>query len=317
MTPALYGPAALLAIASCLLLWSSVLASEPLRIFAVGDVPYSRAEADLLDRLLRDVAAAGPSLLLHVGDIKGGGQPCTDEGLRAVAALFRRQAAPVLYTPGDNEWTDCHRASAGGHDPVHRLAALRRVFFADPGVLHLGRLSVRVPDRRYPENLYFVRDDVLFALVHVVGSDNGLRPDDAAAVAEHRERSAANRQLLRRAARLAEERDVGAIVLAFHANPRFDDRRSPGFAPFKRDLRELLQAFGGPVLLIHGDTHQYRFDRPVKDDTGRTISRVQRLEVPGSPRVAGVWVTIDPQARPVFDAQPAFPDALDQWRAEP
>src|SRR5690606_35598316 len=36
----------------------------------------------------------------------------------------------LVYTPGDNEWTDCHRSRAGGFDPLERLAALRSLFFA-------------------------------------------------------------------------------------------------------------------------------------------------------------------------------------------
>ena len=40
----------------------------------------------------------------------------------AQIAGFPAVADPVVYTPGDNEWTDCHRASAGGYLPTERLA---------------------------------------------------------------------------------------------------------------------------------------------------------------------------------------------------
>ena len=35
----------------------------------------------------------------------------------------------MIYVPGDNEWTDCHRANNGGYDPLERLAFLRAMFY--------------------------------------------------------------------------------------------------------------------------------------------------------------------------------------------
>jgi hypothetical protein len=39
--------------------------------------------------------------------------------------LFNRFTAPFIFVPGDNEWTDCHRANNGGFDPLERLDRLR------------------------------------------------------------------------------------------------------------------------------------------------------------------------------------------------
>ena len=36
----------------------------------------------------------------------------------------------VVYTPGDNEWTDCHRRSNGGYDPLERLGKIRQLFYS-------------------------------------------------------------------------------------------------------------------------------------------------------------------------------------------
>ena len=36
-------------------------------------------------------------------------------------ASLRRVRDPFVYTPGDNEWTDCHRAKFGGFVPTERL----------------------------------------------------------------------------------------------------------------------------------------------------------------------------------------------------
>jgi hypothetical protein len=293
--------------------WSGCGWAEPLRFFAGGDLPYADAEAVLLERLLARAVATEPAFIVHVGDIKGGSQPCTDARYRKVARLFRAQPVPVVFTPGDNEWTDCRRERAGGFDPLERLAALRRMFFADSGVLHNASLGLRVSDEAFPENAWFIRDAVLVVVLHVVGSDNAWQPRNAEAQAAFRARAEANRRLMDAALAAGEEADVGAVVLMFHANPLFEQPGKQGFLPFKQDLARLLERFDGPVLLIHGDTHSYRFDRPVLDATGVPIERLQRLEVPGSPVVAGVRVSVDPAAEPVFQVRPLYPDADDAW----
>jgi hypothetical protein len=297
--------------------WSGCGWAEPLRFFAGGDLPYADAEAVLLERLLARAVATEPAFIVHVGDIKGGSQPCTDARYRKVARLFRAQPVPVVFTPGDNEWTDCHRERAGAHDPLERLVALRAAFFDDPAVLHRDPLRPVVPDPAYPENLYFALDGVLFALVHLVGSNNNLRPKNARAMKEMAARNAANRRLLDQAARAANGIKARAIVLAFHANPLFEEQGPrQGFLSLKQDLRQLLAAYAGPVLLVHGDTHRFRFDRPLRDADGAPIARVQRLEVPGSPFVAGVWVTVDTDSALPFDVQMVYPDDYRQFTGQ-
>ena len=90
------------------------LASNRMTIVAIGDMPYRPRDIPPFETLLGEIDAIGPDVTIHVGDIKGGGSPCTD-------ALFAQQrdymdsvAGPLVYTPGDNEWTDCRRRSAGG-----------------------------------------------------------------------------------------------------------------------------------------------------------------------------------------------------------
>ena len=285
--------------------------AQPVRFFALGDAPYSDGEMVYLRTLLQDASTQSPPFIIHIGDIKGGSQPCSDARIQGVADLFREQPAPVFYTPGDNEWTDCHRRRAGARDPLERLAVLRQIVFADADVLHTGALQPVVPDPAYPENLYFSVDGVLFVLMHVVGSNNNLKPKNGGAMAEFKARAAANRALLERAAAAANAMQAHALVLAFHANPLFEEQGlRRGFIPVKQDLRRLLAGYLGPVLLIHGDTHSFRFDHPLTDADGNPIQRFSRLEVPGSPFVAGVWVTVDADATPVFDVQVVYPNAL-------
>jgi len=276
------------------------LASTPqpegvLRFFALGDLPYSDAEYEQLKVLMQRAVRGGSPFIVHVGDIKGGGEPCTDRRNGQIARLFRMQPVPVLYTPGDNEWTDCHRRSAGAHDPLERLAALRTTFFADPAVLRRLDLGMEVPEAVFPENGYLIRDGVLLALVHVVGSGNHHRPGHPGPKAELTARSAANRALIEQAISAANQAEARAFVLIFHANPSLERTRPPvGFRPLHEDLRRVLAGFPGPVLAIHGDTHQFQLNQPFKDArTGAPIERLWRLEVPGSPLVGGVWVTVE------------------------
>lgn len=279
----------------------AVGAKPLLRFFVVGDAPYGDAEFAPLEQLLSEAASEQPEFLAHVGDIKGGGEPCTETRNRQVAGLFARQPVPILYTPGDNEWTDCYRKAAGERDPLERLAALRARFFADPEVLHQQVLGLSVPDVQFPENRYGIRNGVMIVVMHVVGSSNNRRPRQPEAMAEWRRRSAANRMLLEQATAAANAAGARAMLILFHANPLFErSPPAPGFAPLIEDLARLLSDYEGPVLTVHGDTHRFQFNRPL--ERGRSpiagADRLWRLEVPGSPFLGGVWVTVqdDPAA---------------------
>lgn len=296
----------------------SLDAAPVLRFFAMGDLPYWESEHLLLDELLDQELRQRPPFMVHVGDVKGGREPCTEAALARIADLFQSQPFPVVYTPGDNDWTDCRRAAAGGYDPEERLALLRHLIYSDPSVLRLAELGAVSDDQAFPENFSFLYQGVLFATVHLVGSRNNLNPSDPQAQAEHEMRSAANQRHLDRVIAAANAADASAMVLVFHANPSFEAASPPqGYGPFLEDLARLLRGYPGPVLAIHGDTHRYKFDHPMRNpDTGREQPRFTRLEVPGSPVVAGVWVTIDAGAAEPFAVELAYPDAREGLMGE-
>ena len=64
--------------------------------------------------------------------------------------------------------------------------------------------------------------------------------------------------------------------------------------------------FNGEVLLIHGDTHRYRFDQPLTDSrTKQTLSNFTRLEVFGYPLVNWVRVRVGQRdGKVTFSASP-------------
>jgi hypothetical protein len=289
-----------------------------LTFFAMGDAPYHRGAqlqmAELLDRATRE----GAQFLIHVGDIKSGSSRCGDDAYLAVQRMFARQSLPVVYTPGDNEWTDCRRTKAGGYDPEERLAHLRRVFFDDGRTLRLDQLAARYafeqPETAYPELYWFIAEGTLFVALHAVGSYDNYRPTIAGAVDEHRARQQANRRLLDRALQQAAAHPVKAAVILLHANPGFErDEPHPGFRPLIAALKAFALQLARPVLLIHGDTHRLKIDRPFSKLTG--LEKVQRLEVQGHPLVGGVMIEIDHRRPEPFRFDP-IPAALESWESD-
>lgn len=297
-----------------LLLPGPISAEPAVRFLAIGDIPYLPGEDLLMEAMLAEEVPRGAAFVVHVGDVKRGSAPCTDQALGRAAEIFRAQPVPVAFTPGDNEWTDCRRDAAGGHDPEERLARLREIYFGDPQVLRLAELGAVTTDPAYPENYRFLRAGVLFVSLHVVGSHNNRQ---RGASTEYEARSAANRRHLHTATAAAKAAGAKAMVLLFHANPGLERDQPPrGYAPLHEDLRHLLRDYPGPILTIHGDTHRYRFDQPLRDPrTGAPEPRFTRLEVPGSPIVGAVWVSIDPQAPEPFAVRLTYPNARD-WLTE-
>jgi hypothetical protein len=287
-------------------------APERFRFALIGDAPYTGAEvprwADLLASL-GGVDAQGRRLafVLHAGDIKGGAEPCTDALLGERVGQLRRAPIPLLLTPGDNEWTDCHRKAAGGLLPTERLAALRALAWATPtaslGIKPMLVQSQATDPGGLPEHQMFEWNGVVVASVHVVGSKNGLEPwglvgdgyadsdaqPRADRLAEVQAREAAVKAWLTQAFERA--RRAQALVLLFQANPGFEapvgSARREGFEPFIAQVHEGARQLGKPVLLAHGDFHSFLVDRPFPD-----LPQVQRVQTWGSPNLGHVRVRV-------------------------
>lgn len=280
--------------------------AEPFTVVALGDAPYGEpAEVyPAYETLIQTINARAPRLVIHVGDIKSGSTPCSDELILQQRDYMNSFAAPVLYTPGDNEWTDCHRKAAGSFDPLERLAFLRANFFAAPKTLGTGPLDVTAQSAAgYPENARMMLNDVMFVTAHVVGSNNNFEVRDIAAVNEFLARDAADLAWLDESFAAAAESK--ALVLAIQANMfefdwnEFGDEswlRHSGFQNFGNKLIELSAAYGKPVLLVYGDSHVFRQSRPFTTRAPNVLA----LEVPGEERMDAVEVTIDPATSGVF-----------------
>jgi hypothetical protein len=273
----------------------------------LGDAPYSdEEEGQFLVLLKTHTADQSLTFVVHAGDFKDGHSPCTDELFQRRHAQFQRVAHPLIFVFGDNEWTDCRRVEAGQYDPAERLDKLREIFTS--GNESLGKRTLRLSRqsddpryRKFRENVRWSYGDVLFVALNVPGSYNNI-----AQKREYEERNAANAVWLKESFRLAAESGARGVLVVIHANPKFNS--SPKRNPYRVLLaaleREVL-AFGKPVVLVHGDTHRFRIDKPLRDsNTGQPIDNLTRVQTFGSPDVRWIKGTVDPRDPNVFKFEP-------------
>lgn len=263
------------------------------------------------DNVIDVVNAENPSFTVHVGDTKSGASPCSDESVERTWNSFAKFEHPLIYTPGDNEWTDCNRGAAGSMDPLERLAVIRQRFFSDQSTLGGGsgiKLTVQSADPKwikFSENRMWQYGGLIFATIHIVGSHNNNQEDVPGAKAEFLERDAANQAWLAKVFDEAKSADAPGLAVFIHANP-FGELGSKkwgsGFERFLVQLRYLTIAFGKPVLIVHGDTHYFRVDKPLmhKETSRDSVENLTRLEVFGARNMHAVRVDVDPASRQVF-----------------
>jgi hypothetical protein len=123
---------------------------SPFTFAVIGDIPYGAQQvADFPRRVDQTNSDPTVTLVNHLGDITSGSTVCSDAYFEQIRTDVDRFEDPLVYTPGDNEWTDCHRPNNGGYNPLERLAAIRQVFFDQPG-LSLGSAPPASPLRPVP-----------------------------------------------------------------------------------------------------------------------------------------------------------------------
>ena len=285
-------------------------------------------------------------LVLHVGDIHSGSQPCTGAGLsplpakadptynEKILAFFESFKDPFVYTPGDNEWTDGHKTkefSSGA--PLNELAAVRDLFFPNPGVT-LGDRKMQVltqanafdpahpADAQFVENVMWEQEHLVFVTLNLPGSNNDGLPwaapfaNEPARIAEAAQRTLADLRWLDAAFDRAEKEDARAMLIGVQADmwdPAAVIAGGDGLGNYTIFVHELAQRslrFGRPVLLINGDSHVFGADRPLADPNSATglvhntpaVPNLTRITVEGSTTAPAEWLrlTIDPHSQQVF-----------------
>ncbi|HEY2628377.1 MAG TPA: hypothetical protein VGI57_04585 [Usitatibacter sp.] len=274
----------------------------------MGDAPYSKGEEKPFVEMIERMNGEPLAFVIHVGDIKAGSNSrCTEALFLQRKAWFDTSTHPLIYTPGDNEWTDCRRKSNGTDDPLERLVKLREVFFAGRSTLGTVELPTEAQAdagpgcNAYPENRIWSFGRVRFATVNVPGSKNN-EGFDAASDAEALCRNAANRKWIDHAADLAERDNDRALVIATQADPWLNDIAA--YRDLIAHVTAVSQRLRRPVMFVHGDTHTYHYDTPFKDASGTTVANALRLETYGSPLVGWVRVIVDPADPALFSVEP-------------
>ncbi|MGL5445899.1 MAG: hypothetical protein ACRDBL_01145 [Rhabdaerophilum sp.] len=293
---------------------SAQTASNRFEFVAIGDMPYTLPkDYEKVDRLIGAINAAKPAFTIHIGDIKSGSTHCSDEIIKKAFDQIQTLEGPVVFTPGDNEWTDCHRQSNGSYDPLERLAHLRKLFYVDPAK-SIGKAPMAVESQAkimadtyatFVENARFIKNGVLFVTVHVVGSNNNLEPRDRKAANEFFDRNEANTAWLNAAFKKAKDENLKAVVVAAQAN-LYDIKQdfpaipsASGFLDTIKAIEAGSKLFDRPILYVHGDEHRFVIDRMVGTNL-KPIAKTKRLQVYGANQVHGVRVTVDPDSPGVF-----------------
>jgi len=308
----------------------------------IGDAPYTDAQRAEYVNLLKAMNAEDLAFVVHDGDFWFDGikwndtmkglPPCADETFADRYDLTKASKHPFILTPGDNDWTDCHRAKPRTFDPMERLAKLRETFFS--GEQSLGQRTIKLTRQssnkkfaQFRENVRWTYGNVQFMTLHMVGSNNNLGRTPVMD-AEYKERNTANLAWLDETFEMAKRNGNLAIMIISQANPYFENtwsgvlkeryllkglgikspkERTPnGFDDFLKKLEGLVVAYGKPVVYVHGDTHTFRIDKPlVRTPAGkRPIENFTRVETFGFPNTHWVRVTIDPRDPNVFRFNP-------------
>lgn len=304
-------------ISFCLFSCASQKQDEPIdpidfTFIAIGDVPYGEWQIEeYKNKFIPMLQQSQAEFFIHIGDIKGGSSACSDARLGMVLESFNQLKQPLFYTPGDNEWTDCHRPRTRAKQklseeeakftyPKERLQYIRKTYFKDPNISLGGTAGVKIVaksqgkvDPKYEEmveNQMWSYKDILFASLHIVGSNNNAPMSNGKQSIgdkeEFEKRDRANIDWMKEAFAKAKLTNARALILYYHAEVNFDPdpKQQGGFKNFLTELTRQAPYFSGQILLIHGDSHRMQLDRPLAipgNRFGDPIANIMRLEVPG------------------------------------
>ena len=235
-----------------------------------GDLPYSAVQQDPgIPNLLADMNGADIQFTVNDGDLKAGngatGNPpsanCDDALYDRALGWLNSLEKPAMFTPGDNDWTDCDRTSNGGFNSLERLDHERELFFSTNQSLGKKTLTQEVQSaplctgfltattfRDVPcvENRRWEFKGVLYVTVNVQGTCNNLCSSGAgdvpdtdtdpntpgiqfapARLAEYTARNAADIAWLQESFAKAKANGDAGIMIIGQADPGFDLSGAP------------------------------------------------------------------------------------------
>jgi len=247
--------------------------------------------------------------MVHVGDLKAGAWACSDELLQANFDLINGVSAkPLIYTPGDNDWTDCDRPFLfPSYDELERLDYVRE---------HFANQTQPLPGFKrqpgFPENQYWQQADVAFITLHVTGTNNGrsqiLRSDPQQALALVEQRDKANIQWLKagltkdlKAAVVFMQADLFQTLQQTASCSAEEQQNCDGFKTYRESLSQLAKQLSYPLMLVHGDTGDFCLSQ--------RQSGLWRLNAPGDFKVLDIaQVKVKPNAKVPFEVKALLSD---------
>lgn len=297
-----------------------------------GDMPYAKnGDGPKIQALIDDINSSQVEFSVFDGDIKDGSSPCNDWQYTDAADRFNRLKKPMVYVPGDNEWTDCHRNNNGSYNNLERLNHIRQVMFNSPESFGQQKMKLEHQGElggKYAENVRWTHGNVVFIGLNIPGSNNNkvnanecissksvrTQADCDADNVEYKARDAANIEFVKESFQKAKDINARGLVITIQADPSFDlpeteninERTldgSSGYTNFLNVLTEETGNFAGEVVLVHGDAHFFNIDKPMIDQA-HLIKNFTRVETFGSPNVHWIQVSVNPEGRNLFTFEP-------------
>jgi hypothetical protein len=292
----------------------------------IGDTPYSTFQVQHFHDDIAEINGdADVKRVIHLGDIKSGSTRCDTVDSDPLTGDFTQIRNnfdlfedPLVYTPGDNEWTDCHRANNGRYVPTDRLAVIRSMFFPVPGeTLGQSPATVDYQSADYPENVSWDEARVQWGMINVPGSNNDWLPWFAAPrtqvqIDEVTNRTNADLAWIDHVFAAAKANKAKAVVIGTQADmwdPAFagDPSQSDHFTPIVQELAKRALAWERPVILLNGDSHVFEVDHPLADPSTvqnqlyglvEPVDNLERITVNGSTTPCHEWLkfTLDPKS---------------------
>ncbi len=245
-----------------------------------GDMPYNALGRAQYPALLADINGDRVAFSVFDGDLKAGGDgPCSDDLDTTAIANFNRLVRPLIWLPGDNDWTDCWGrygpTSQPYSDPLERLAFERALFAATDQ--SLGERTLRLTREsseggqfaEYAENVRWKYGPVIYIGMNVQGSNDNY--PYAGVDGESRPQAEIDRQRAESMGRKA------ANLHWLHEGFAFATRTG-GPRPRRQPLLQDRQADGRPGRRRAGQLHARRDLRSAEHALGAGDDRSGKRE---------------------------------------
>jgi hypothetical protein len=303
-----------------------------------GDMPYNAQGRAEYPNLLADINHHDVAFSIFDGDLKAGGDgPCSDSLYTTSIANFNTLEQPLVWVPGDNDWTDCWGRYGPGtqpySDPIERLNHERQLF--DSTSRSLGQRTLGLTREsseggqyaQYSENVRWVYGPVVYLGLNVQGSNDNYPYHDTDAENptapvrsdaelqrqrdEETARKAADLHWLAEGFQYAKRLGAKGVLIDWQADPNFNNEQHltnphdwDAFGAYVNALRDQTEAFNGQVALVHGDSHYFKLDKPLNSASGKVLANFTRVETFGATNNHWVSARIDPRDPNLFEFQP-------------